>query len=358
MSETHPVEPLATRESGSAPGGLRPPRLHTLEAFLDEVGIGEGPVDLSPLGEGHSNLTFLLVRGGERLVLRRPPHGPLAPSTHDVLREARLLQALRPRGMRVPEVLCACEDETVIGAPFYLMRFMEGHVLSAGLPAELSHERAPARIATELVESLVEIHAADVSESALAGFGRPSGYLERQIARFSRLLERNATRPLAELEQVASWLAANLPSSTETTLVHGDYRLGNVMFAPDRPRLTAVLDWEMATLGDPLADLGYMTATWAEAGDADNPMLDLSRVTRLPGFPDRAGLADAYAAASGRALDALPWYQALALWKAAIFLEGSYRRYLAGSTSDPHFASLESGVKVLARLALSRAHDA
>jgi aminoglycoside phosphotransferase (APT) family kinase protein len=323
-----------------------------LEAYLDGLGIGSGPARLAPIGDGHSNLTFLVEREGARVVLRRPPRGPLPPSAHDVAREARLLSALRPLGTPVPEVLGICEDEGVIGAPFYVMEWVDGHVLTEEMPAGLVGEAEA--IAERLVDGLVELHAVDAGAEGLAGFGRPDGYLARQLKRFGGLYETNATRPLPDLEAVADWLAANLPESPPSTVVHGDYRLGNVMMAPSPTRLAAILDWEMATIGDPLADLGYMTAMWSEPTDPPNPVSDLSSVTRGAGFPGRDFLTARYAEQTSRPLDALPWYQVLAIWKAAIFLEGSFRRFSAGTTADPYFASLESGVPALAALARER----
>jgi aminoglycoside phosphotransferase (APT) family kinase protein len=328
--------------------------LEPLEGFLDDAGLGAGPVEAAPVGDGHSNVTYLLRRGDERLVLRRPPRGPLPPSAHDVVREARLLTALRPRGVRVPEILAVCADAAVIGAPFYVMAFVDALVLGADLPAALDGPGAGAGIAHELVDALVELHSVDPGRPELASFGRPSGYLARQLKRFGGLLDMNATRPLPELERVGEWLADNLPETQRTTVVHGDYRLGNVMFAATHPpRLAALLDWEMATIGDPLADLGYLTAIWAEPDDPPNPMLDLSPVSRLPGFPDRDALARRYAEATGLSLDALGWYRVLALWKSSIFLEGSYKRFLAGSTTDPYFGQLGEGIPTLGRLALA-----
>jgi aminoglycoside phosphotransferase (APT) family kinase protein len=323
-----------------------------LAAYLDSLGLGTGAARIEPIGDGHSNLTFLVEREGARVVLRRPPRGPLPPSAHDVIREARLLIALRPHGTPVPEVLGTCEDEDVIGAPFYVMAWVDGHVLTEEMPAGLVGEAE--RLSECLVDGLVDLHAVDATDDELAGFGRPDGYLERQLKRFGGLYETNATRPLPDLEAVADWLAANLPESPASTVVHGDYRLGNVMIAPSPTRLAAILDWEMATIGDPIADLGYMTAMWSEAGDPPNPVSDLSSVTRGAGFPDRAFLAARYAERTGRSLDALPWYQVLAIWKAAIFLEGSFRRFGAGTTSDPYFAGLEAGVPALAALARER----
>jgi aminoglycoside phosphotransferase (APT) family kinase protein len=329
--------------------------LEPLEEFLDAAGLGSGPIEPTPIGDGHSNVTYLLRRGEEKLVLRRPPRGPLPPSAHDVLREARLLAALFPLRFRVPEVLTTCEDEDVIGAPFYVMPFVEGQVLTEALPDALAGEGGPRRIAEELVDCLVELHEIDFAAVGLADFGRADGYLERQLKRFGGLLELNATRPLPDLERVAEWLGANIPSSPAATLVHGDFRLGNVMYAPAEPRLVAVLDWEMATIGDPLADLGYMTAMWAQAEDPYNAVSDLSSVTRNPGFPDRDFLAQRYSAATGHSVEALPWYQVLAIWKAAIFLEGSYKRFQDGTTADPYFARLGEGVETLGRLAAERA---
>lgn len=333
--------------------------LEPLRTFLDERGLGRGELEVEPIGDGHSNVTYLLRRGDDRVVLRRPPRGPLPPSAHDVLREARLLGALRPAGVRVPEVLAVCDDERLIGAPFYVMELVDGEVLGERLPAALADAGDRARIGDEIVDALVEIHGVDVDAAGLAEFGRRGGYLERQVRRFADLLAGNATRALPELERVGEWLAAHVPRSAETTVVHGDYRLGNVLFARESPAtLVAVLDWELAALGDPLADLGYLTAMWAVADDPDNPMLDLSAVTRLPGFADRDALAARYADASSRSLEALAWYQVLAIWKSAIFLEGSYRRYLAGSTDDAYFARLRDGVPALARLAERRAREA
>ena len=347
MSEASDPEPLLA--------------LAPLAAYLDAAGLGTGPIEAQPIGGGHSNVTFLVSRGDTRFCLRRPPRGPLPRSAHDVVREARLQLALSAHGVRTPEVLAVCEDTAVIGAPFYVMGFLEGHVLEAELPAVLAAGDRPAagvgeQIAQQLVDRLVELHAVDPTAEQLAVFGRPSGYLERQIGRFRGLLQANATRPIPELETVADWLAAHRPQHSDSTVVHGDYRLGNVMFA-DRtpPEITALLDWEMATLGDPLADLGYLTATWAQADDPRDPILDLSSLTRTAGFPGRNWIAARYAQATGRDVSALAWYQVLALWKASIFLENSYGRFVAGTTADPFFASLEQGVPRLAGRALALA---
>ena len=327
--------------------------LRPLEAFLDAHGLGSGPIEAEPIGDGHSNVTFLIRRGGDRWVLRRPPRGPFHPSTHDVIREFRFLRACAGSPVRVPEPLVACEDRGVIGAPFYVMAYVDGAVLGAELPPELDPAADPTRIADELVAALVEIHSLDWAAAGLGGSGPPpETYLERQVRRFSALWQQNRTRELPIVERIGDWLAAERPSSGPPTLVHGDFRLGNAIFArASPPRLLAVLDWEMATLGDPLADLGYMTATWARPDDQTSPLVRIGTVTAQPGFPDREYLARRYAAATGRDLEHLAWYQTLALWKGVVFLEGSYGRWLEGSTDDPFFGELGEGVPELAERA-------
>jgi aminoglycoside phosphotransferase (APT) family kinase protein len=325
----------------------RPPLLvlDPLERFLDRHGLGEGPLSVEPVGEGHSNLNFLLRRGAERLVLRRPPRPPFSPSAHDVLREARVLSALEGMAVRTPAVLATSEDPSVLGVPFYVMAYVEGHVVGADTPAPLATPADRRRIAWELVDALSELHALRWQDLELERFGRPVGYLERQLRRFADLWERNRTRALPSLDRVTEWLGRNLPPSPPATIVHGDYRLGNAIFAPTAPaRLRAIVDWEMATVGDPLADLGYLTATYAEPGDRPNPMGGLCAATTEEGYPARAELAARYEQRTGRAVAGLRWYQVLALWKSAVFLEGSYSRMLAGTTDDPFFRTLGEGV--------------
>jgi len=278
-------------------------------------------------------------------VLRRPPRPPLPPSAHDVLREARLLKALENTNVRVPKVLATGEDESLLGVPFYVMERVHGEVLSTDVPPALT----PRRIGDELIDALVEVHAVDWRACGLEGFGKPTGYLERQVRRFSGLWEHNATRPIPAVDEVADWLKRHIPQSGPATLVHGDYRLGNVMFTGDR--LSAIFDWELATIGDPLADVGYLLATWAQAGDPDTMVASLTTVTRRPGFPTRDELVARYEQRCGRSMSDLRWYTTLALWKSAVFLEGSYKRRLAGSTDDPFFDRLKDGVPEIAERA-------
>jgi aminoglycoside phosphotransferase (APT) family kinase protein len=329
----------------------RPPLLvvEPLAAFLDEHGLGSGPLAAEPVGDGHSNVTYLVRLGDAEVVVRRPPRPPLPPSAHDVLREARLLRALEPTDARVPRVLAVCEDEAVIGAPFYVMERLFGEVITTAVPAALDTPAERRRVGEELVDALVEVHAVDWRACGLEGFGRPTGYLERQVRRFGGLWEHSRTRDVPAVERIGAWLAENVPQSGPATIVHGDFRLGNTMYAPDAPaRLVAVFDWEMATIGDPLADVGYLCATWVEPGDPDVGRFHVGRVTRAEGFPTRADLLARYEARSGREVADLRWYTALALWKSVVFMEGNYRRAVEGRTDDPYLRSFGEGVLELA----------
>ncbi|MEA2158849.1 MAG: hypothetical protein QOD66_1229 [Solirubrobacteraceae bacterium] len=324
--------------------------LDPLIAFLRANGL-DAPQDLaaSPIGDGHSNVTFSLSTG---VVLRRPPRGPLPPSAHNVLREARLLRALENTPVRTPKVLAVCDDETVVGAPFYVMEQVAGEVITTSLPARLDTPAERARVADELIDSLVELHSVDWLSAGLEGFGKPTGYLERQLRRFTGLWEHNRTRELAQVEQVGGWLAENLPESPTATIVHGDYRLGNTMFAAEDPaRLIAILDWEMATIGDPLADVGYMMIQWTQTGEHIG-RFKLQSLTTLTGFPTLQELIARYEERSGRSMQALSWYVTLALWKAIVFMEGNYKRAVAGSTDDPYLKTFGEGVVELAERAL------
>ena len=250
-------------------------------------------------------------------------------------------------------MLAACDDPAVIGAPFYVMERMYGAVITDTIPAPLDTPEQRNAIADELIDSLVELHAVDWTELGLEGFGKPTGYLERQLRRFNGLWEHNRTREIPEFEEVSAWLAENLPESPPATIVHGDYRLGNTMLAAEPPaRLIAIFDWEMATIGDPLADLGYMMLHWRQAGDADDSRFNLQSVTVRDGFPTRQEVVARYEQRSGRSMQALDWYVALAMWKAVAFMEGNYKRAVSGSTDDPYLKSFGEGVLELADRAL------
>ncbi|MGY3340328.1 aminoglycoside phosphotransferase (APT) family kinase protein [Streptomyces filamentosus] len=340
------VEVVASRErAGDLPG----PPLLVLDAvtgFLDAHGIGHGPLAWQRIGDGQSNVTYLIERGGRSVVLRRGPRPPLPKSTHDMVREARVQRILGEHGVPVPEILAVCEDESLLGVPFYLMSRLDGTVVTDTVPPHLSSAAQRRATSEAVVDSLVALHGLDVSGGELASLGRPEGYLRRQVERFRGLWEVNTTRSLPAVERIGDWLGRNLPASQAASVVHGDYRMGNLMFAPRAPaRVLAILDWEMATLGDPLADLGYLTATYSEAGNPATP-LELTRVTRSPGYLTQRQLAERYRSRTGLDLTPLPWYQTLALWKAAIFCEAIHTRWQRGERPhDTSFGpSLERGV--------------
>jgi aminoglycoside phosphotransferase (APT) family kinase protein len=355
MSASVAPDDIVQTPADLAPGARAPLLvLSPLEAFLDAHRLGAGAISAEPIGEGHSNVTYLIAREeGPEVVLRRPPRPPLPPSAHDVLREARLLKALEDTPARVPRVLAVCDDERLIGCPFYVMEKVTGEVIVSELPAALDTPSQRRLIGEQLIDALVEIHDVDWRAVGLEGFGKPTGYLERQVRRFSGLWDLNKTREIPAVERVAAWLASNLPSSPPATIVHGDYRLGNTMFAAEAPaKLVAVFDWEMATIGDPLADVGYMCMFWTEAGDPQGGLREhLGRVTRQEGFPTRAELIARYEERSERSMSDLRWYTTLALWKSAVFMEGNYKRAVAGATDDPYLKQFGEGVVELARQA-------
>jgi aminoglycoside phosphotransferase (APT) family kinase protein len=260
---------------------------------------------------------------------------------------------LREAGFtRLPTIAAVCEDASLLGVPFYVMEEVDGHVPTDALPPGLDSEDDRRALGLDLVDALVEIHAADISTPALAAFVRPGSYNERQVRRFAQLWEINKTRELPAVDEVAAGLAASIPEPLPSTVVHGDYRLGNTMAAHDESRVAAVLDWEMGAIGDPRADVGYLLATYSEPGGPPNP-LGTSPVTSLPGFPSRAELVNRYTTQSRRDVEPLSWFEALALWKAAVFCEAIYGRYLRGElgAEDERAARFEEGVPYLAAAA-------
>ena len=380
---SHPPEPDVVQTEKEAELLTRPPLLilERVAAFLDDHALGSGPVTASRIGDGGgSNFSFLLERDGERYVLRRPPRPPLPPSAHDVVREARLQLALAPMGIRVPHIRAVCEDDGLLGVPFYVADYIEGFVVTDELPPGLVGDaQARRRLAEDLVDTLVEIHGADIDEPALAPFVRPGSYLERQVRRFSQLWEVNATRPLPLVGDVGARLAKTMPGPigpgplvgpkpagpkpagpkpagpkpAGLVVVHGDYRLGNMIVVPGRPHpIVAALDWEMGAIGDPRADVGYLIATYSSPG-GEPSALGTSPVTATPGFLTGEEMAARYVQRSGRDVEPLAWFEALALWKAAVFCEAIYGRFIRGelTADDERAAAFETIVPALAETA-------
>lgn len=324
-----------------------------LQRFVDTNVPGErAPIDVQKHIAGFSNETFFVTRGDARWVLRRPPRGPLLPTAHDVAREYRFISALHGRA-RVPAPVALCEDTAVIGAPFYLMERKDGFVIRAEMPPTYETPEGRAKVADELVDALVELHAVDPAEAGIGGKGET--YLERQIARWSKQWEltRPRTRVLPGLDSATEWLKRRLPASAGVSVVHGDYKLDNVMFANDAPRLIAIFDWEMATVGDPLADLGWLLSTWGDPGDPPPPpgvtLVTAGRaaLTSGPGFPELGQLAARYEQLSGRSMRDFSFYHVLAVYKLAIILEGLYMHYLEATASNPESAVFEFQVPML-----------
>lgn len=325
-----------------------------LREYLAQQGFTSDGLAWERIGDGHSNITYALEVGGRSLVLRRGPRPPHPPSTHDMLREARIQRLLGAHGVPVPRIVAVCDDPGVLGVPFYLMEHVEGAVITDALPVALAGSRAD--IAFAAVDALADLHAIDVSGAEFAALGRAEGYLARQISRFRGLWDAVSTRSTPAIPALADWLEAHRPAESAASVVHGDYRIGNLMFRPGTPvGIAAIFDWEMATLGDPLADLGYFIATYAEAGAVSTP-LELTPITRDPGFPERAALIERYVARTGRDLSRLDWYRALALFKAAVFCEAIYTRWRAGERPGDTFApTLAVGVPTLLREAADAA---
>jgi aminoglycoside phosphotransferase (APT) family kinase protein len=333
------------------------PAEERLSEYLQARLEGEGPVEVERHQFGHSNQTFLVSRGGNRYVLRRPPEGPLPPGTHDVAREYRVLRGLSGTNVRAPRAVLFCDDTSVIGAPFYVMERVDGVVIRTKTPPALDTPAERRRVGEELVDALVELHAVDRHAAGLGDFGKPDGFCERQVRRRREQLGMTVvhTRPRPDLEEAAGWLAAHLPESPDPSVVHGDYNLHNVAFAMGAPaRLVAIYDWELATVGDPLTDLGWMIATWREAGDPVSALDDLA-MTADEGFPTRAELVARYEARSGRAFSDPTFYCVLALFRLAVALEGLYALHLLGTSDDPWHEKMEFVVPGLAARALALA---
>ena len=303
---------------------------------------------------GKSNLTFEVTSAAGVVILRRPPSGALLPSAHDMGREARIQRALAGTPVPVPRVLMEDTTEATIGAPFYVMEKVEGHVIRSALPEGYA-TTAPERtaMADALVDVLVALHAVDPETVGLADYGRPEGFLERQVRRWSGQWERSQTHEVPQVEELGRRLAASLPRSQRSSVVHGDYRLDNCLMHPDDPgRVAAVLDWELSTLGDPMTDLGLLLFYWREPGEAE-PILTPA-VTRTPGFPARARLAERYVAATGSALDDLAFYEAFAHFKFAVIAQGISARVTAGVMAGQEFGDLDSEIVRIADEGLQR----
>ena len=312
------------------------------------------PMEVAQFPGGHSNLTYVVRFGDAELVVRRPPLGPVPPTAHDMAREFRWLSAVHPLFAHAPRAYALCEDESVVGSVFYVMERRHGTVVRQEEPPELlNRPQVRRRLSESLVDTLAELHAVDIAARGLMHLGRPAGFVERQVRGWSERWERSKTKAMPEMDALASWLLENLPPNPAIfAIVHGDFKLDNLMLDPaDAGRVSAVLDWEMSALGDPLVDLGILLAYWlptAPPGQRDA----LTTVTAREGYFTRNEIIDRYAARSRRSLSGLRFFELFALFKIAVVIQQIYYRFVNGQTDDPRFANFGDRVAYLARHAV------
>ncbi len=339
---------MGDEATGTADGSTEAPQgidRAGVEAWFGENVPGvQLPLSFERISGGHSNLTYVVRdAAGGRWALRRPPLGKRLGSAHDMGREHRVVSALAPTPVPVAPVVGLCEDESINGAPFYVMEFVEGPILRGLAEADAFPDEGDRRaIGERVVDTLVDIHAVDPDAVGLAELGRKEDYVARQLHRWQGQWEKSKTRELAAIDAVHERLAARIPEQGPATIVHGDYRLDNMILTPEG-EVAAVVDWELCTLGDPLADVGLLMVYWPEPGEE---LVALGQpATLAPGFPNREELAARYAERSGRDLSQLDFFVALGFWKLAIILEGVYARYAAGQ-----YGKVDPGIEAFARL--------
>jgi aminoglycoside phosphotransferase (APT) family kinase protein len=326
-----------------------------IEAFLRRaLPDAAGPVSVLQFPRGHSNLTYLLRAGEREVVLRRPPFGVKVKSAHDMKREYDILSALKGVYPRAPRPIAFCDDESLIGARFYLMERVRGVILCGAEPPP-GVTFAPELLrgtSTALVDNLADLHAVDVSRPPLSNLGRPRGYVARQVTGWTERYFNAKTDEISGVEAAAEWLARNMPVESGAAVIHNDYKYDNVMLDPsDLTRIVAVLDWEMATVGDPLMDLGTFIGYWGDPGDPEELRTRSYGPTWLPGSLSRSQIVERYAERSGRAVESILFYYVFALFKIAVIVQQIYKRYVEGVTSDSRFATLIQWVRVMARQA-------
>jgi aminoglycoside phosphotransferase (APT) family kinase protein len=342
-SDTAPVRPGEELDATALAGYLR-----------ERLGGASPAVEVEQFPNGHSNLVYLIRAGGREFVLRRPPLGPVAPKAHDMAREYRVLDAVHPHFPEAPRVFLLCEDPAVIGGAFFLMERRRGIVIRDAMPPELSAIPGYPRLVSEaFIDCLVRLHAIDVSREKLRTLGKPEGFLERQVRGWAERWRHAKTEELPEMEHVIRWLADRIPPSTEATLVHNDYKLDNVMMHPAGDCVEAVLDWEMTTLGDPLADLGLTMCYWAWVGTMkqEDPDPATPVITSQAGWYTRDQFLQRYARQTRRDVSRVGYYEVLGVFKLAVILQQIYYRFHLGQTQDARFRNFDRRVRALARLA-------
>jgi aminoglycoside phosphotransferase (APT) family kinase protein len=311
--------------------------------------------------QGLSNETLFVTWGERAFVLRRPPPGDTAETAHDVLREYEVLDGLQGSAVPVPETVAATDDDSLIGCPFYVMERLDGDVVRFSEPDRFDTPGARRAVGDQLVDTLAAIHSVDYEAVGLGEFGRPAGFAGRQVERWRgqfewAFQETTAEREVPAIDRVGEWLAANVPDSQAHALVHGDYKLDNVLFAPGKPpEIAGVLDWEMSTLGDPLCDLGWLLLFWLEDGTDSSALMQTMGPTFLggEGYHSRADIVERYEHQTGITVANLSFYRVLAVYKMAALGEMFFARYLMGHSNSSFYAMMEEGVPVLADQAIS-----
>ena len=321
--------------------------LAALTVYLEREVGAHGAVAVEQFPGGHSNLTYLVHHGEREYVLRRPPFGSKVKSAHDMGREVAVLSKLALVYLCAPHVIAYCDAPDVLGAPFYLMERRRGVILRKDLPPGLDAARVR-RLGEQLVDALVELHAVDYKAAGLGDFGKPAGYVERQVRGWSERYVGSQTDDIPEMTEVAKWLDANKPADGPPALIHNDFKFDNVIFDPGLETITGVLDWEMATIGDPLMDLGGSLSYWMQADDAALFQQPIFGVTMKPGMLRRTEFAARYFERSGRRTDDVVFYFAFGLFKTAVILQQIYYRYAKGLTKDARFAPFILVVRALA----------
>ncbi|MDQ0430210.1 aminoglycoside phosphotransferase (APT) family kinase protein [Planomicrobium stackebrandtii] len=331
-----------------------------LEQFLRKniKDLPQGELRIHQFGTGHSNLTYALQIGSWEAVLRRPPLGPVAPKAHDMEREFKILSALYPIFKTAPKPLVYSEDASIIGSPFFIMERRHGIVLDNEFPEGIEPtEELGRKISEKMVDTLVELHSLDYRKTALADMAKPEGFMQRQVEGWIGRYERAQTDKIEGIDQLMGWMLANIPVSQAPAIIHYDFKLNNAMFSEDFSEMTGLFDWEMTTVGDPLADLGAAMSYWIQAEDPDLLKNGLGKapVTVLKGFYSREEFIASYGEKSGRDVSDMNFYLTFAYFKLAVIIQQIYYRYKKGQTQDPRFAHFDQFVKSLMAHALATA---
>jgi aminoglycoside phosphotransferase (APT) family kinase protein len=342
-----PVETIRMREGEQI-------AVDVLREYLrDKLEGAEEGVELEQFPNGHSNLTYLIRAGGRDYVLRRPPLGPVAPKAHDMVREYHFLRAVHPHYPEAARVFLVCEDAAVLGAPFFLMERRHGAVLREEIPPAIAADSEhPRKISEAFLDAMVRLHAVDASTEDIRNLGKPEGYVERQVRGWADRWQRAKTEEIGEMDDVVRWLEAAMPEPLGPTLIHNDYKLDNIMLSTAYPiRVSAVLDWEMATIGDPLSDFGLTLCYWTWATDPAVRTAGIPALTSRPYWYTRDELVARYAERTGRDVTHVGYYEVLGVFKLAVIIQQIYARFHRGQTQDERFRNFGERAAALARMA-------